>query len=139
MARAFFGILVLAAAVAATGCDNDVENQTPTTPPPTLTEIFTGSINVNGAMTHTFNTAAAGTLTATLSEVTPDPAVVVSFAIGTWNNTLSVCQQVIPNDSATQGVVLTGVVSGPGTLCVRVSDNGRLTEAINYTLTVVHP
>lgn len=139
MQRAFFGVLLLAASVAVGGCDNDVENGTPTEPPPTTTETFSGTINVNGAMTHPFNVGVAGQLTATLTAVTPDPAIALGFALGTWNQSTSVCQQVITNDNALQGVILTGEASGGGSLCVRVYDTGKVTGALNYTITVVHP
>jgi hypothetical protein len=138
MQRAFWGVLVLAAAVAVGGCDNDLDT-TPTEPAPTTTDTFDGSINVNGAASHTVNIAAAGTVTATLTEITPDPAIAVGFALGTWNPTTSVCQQIIPNDNALQGQILTGNVSGPGQLCVRIYDTGKLTGAINYRFTVTHP
>ena len=139
MQRAFLRAVMLAAAVAVAGCDNDVENQTPTQPPPTTTETFQGSVNVNGAATHTFDVAVAGAVTATLTEVTPDPAIAIGFALGTWNASSSVCQQVIPNDAALQGQILTGSASGRGTLCVRLFDNGKLTGALSYTVSVTHP
>jgi hypothetical protein len=139
MQRAFLRTLFLVAAVAVAGCDNDVENQTPTEPPPTTIETFEGTIGINGAMTHTFNVGVAGTVTATLAEVSPDPAIAVGFALGTWNATSSVCQLVIPNDNALQGQILTGSASGAGTLCARVYDTGKLTAAIEYTISVEHP
>lgn len=139
MQRAFWTSLMLAAAVVAGGCDNDVGN-TPTEPPPTVTETFTGTVDVNGGMSHTFTIAAAGTVTATLTEVTPDSTVPVGFALGTWNASSSTCQQVIPNDAALQGLILTGSVQGAGILCVRLYDPGdKLTAPVGYTVTVVHP
>lgn len=139
MQRAFLKSLLLAAAVAAGGCDNDIDNQTPTEPAPTTTETFSGTINVNGAMTHVFTTAAAGTVTATLTELTPDSTAIVGFALGTWNASSMTCQQIIPNDNAPQGHILTGNASGAGALCARVYDTGKLTAALNYTFSVVHP
>jgi hypothetical protein len=139
MQRAFWGALVLAGTVAVAGCDNDLDTSTPTEPAPTTTETFTGTINVNGAATHTVNIAAAGTVTATLTEVTPDPAIAVGFALGTWNASSLVCQQIIPNDNALQGQILTGNVSGPGQLCARLYDTGKLTGALNYSISVNHP
>ena len=139
MQRAFFGVLLLMAAVAAGGCDNEIDNPPATQPPPTTTDTFSGTISVNGAMTHTFTVAVAGTVTATLTEVTPDPAIAVGFSMGRWNASSSFCEQIIPNDNAVQGQILTGNASGPGTLCARIYDTGRLTGALNYTISVVHP
>jgi hypothetical protein len=138
MQRAFWGVLVLAAAVVAGGCDNELD-PTPTEPAPTTTETFTGSITVNGAAVHTVNIAAAGRVEATLTEVAPDPAIAVGFALGTWDATRSICQQIIPNDSARQGDILTGNVTGPGQLCARIYDTGKLTASINYSISVTHP
>jgi hypothetical protein len=124
--------------VAAAGCDNDVDTTTPTGPAPTITETFSGTIVVNGAATHTFTIAAAGLVSATLTEITPDATVLIGMALGTWNG--ANCQIVLPKDDAIQGFVLTGQVSGPGALCARIYDPAsRLTEALNYTITVVHP
>jgi hypothetical protein len=141
MQRAFWKSLLLAAAavVMAAGCDNDLGVE-PEEDPPTVTDTFTGTVNPNGAQTHTFTLAVAGTVTATLTEVTPDPNIAVGFALGTWNSTSSICQQSIPNDNAVQGHILTGTVTGPvGTLCTRIYDTGKLTGSISYTITVVHP
>jgi len=137
MRRTLSGILVLAAVISV-GCDNDVENaSTPTEPAPTVTENFTGNITVNGAATHTFIISAAGTATATLTEITPVNTVPVGFSIGTWNGIS--CQAVIVKDDAVQGNALIGNVTGSGTLCARIYDTGKLTETIGYTITIVHP
>jgi hypothetical protein len=138
MRRTTYGILVLTATLLAGGCDNELEN-VPTTPeaPPTTTDTFTGSVNVNGASTHTFTVAASGTVSATLTELTPDPNIGVGFVMGVWNG--ASCQTSLSMDTAVQGNALTGNATGVGTLCVRVHDTGRLTGSVNYTLTVVHP
>jgi len=139
MQRAFWKSLVLAAVVMAAGCDNDVGN-TPTEPPPTVIDTFTGTITVNGAMTHTFDLAAAGTVTATLTQITPDSTVLVGFALGTWNPSTLSCTLTIVKDDAVQGQVHIGSASGFGTLCVRIYDPAsRLTEPVEYTVTVEHP
>jgi hypothetical protein len=138
MYRKLYPALVLAAALFGAACDNDLENDPgPTGPSPTTTENFEGTINVNGAMTHPFNTAAIGVITVTLTEVTPDATVPVSLVLGTWNGI--VCQMSLAMDTAVQGNQLLGSVSGGGSLCVRVHDNGRITEPLSYKLTVVHP
>ena len=77
-------------------------------------------------------------MSATLVQVTPDPATVVGFAIGTWNPTGSVCQVTISNDNAAQGAILTGNASRAGTLCTRIYDTGRLAGTVNYTISVTH-
>lgn len=137
MLRTFCASVLLIGALMATGCDNDPDTpDTPTAPDP-VSDTFTGNINVNGAATHTFTVAGAGVVTATLTTVTPDATVQVGFGLGTWNG--SSCQLVLTKDDAVQGNAVTGVNSGPGTLCVRIYDVGKMTESLGYTLTVVHP
>jgi hypothetical protein len=139
MKRVFLSALMLAALMSVSGCDNELENQTPTEPAPTTTDVFPGSISINGAANHTFPVVAAGRVTATLTEITPDPAIAVGFALGRWNASSSFCEQIIPNDNALQGQILLGDASGIGTLCVRIYDTGKLTGPINYSISVVHP
>lgn len=137
MRRTFYGTMLLAAALVVAGCDNEIENRTPTEPAPTTTDTFTGTITINGAATHTFTTVAAGLVTATLVTVTPDAAIQVGLALGTWNTVN--CQITLPKDDAVQGIAVIGQVSGQGTLCVRIYDVGKMTEALTYTITVEHP
>ena len=66
MRRLAHGALALLMTVCLAGCDNELENL-PTNPDPVrTTEEFTGTININGAATHTFIVVATGTTTATL-------------------------------------------------------------------------
>lgn len=138
MVRKLSRTVLLVAALCAGGCDNTVENPTTPTTPTMTTETFTGTINTNGAATHQFAVGARGTVTATLTEVTPDPTVKVGFALGTWNG--NTCQIVLTRDDAVQGQVIEGTASGTGTLCVRIHDpNGTLTAPLTYKLSVEHP
>ena len=117
---------------------NDSNNTTPTTPttPATFTDTFSGSINPNGAATHTFTTQATGNVTATLTSVGPDSSVAIGFSMGTWNGTT--CQIVLARDSVTQGAVIVGNTTA-GTLCVRLYDVGNLQASVTYEAQVVHP
>jgi hypothetical protein len=128
--------LTLALAAAACG-SNDPSTPTSPTTPTTVTETYTDSIGRNGARTHNFSSSSSGTVTATLTTLAPDSALVVGLSLGTWNG--SSCQLVITNDAATQGTVLTGGVSSLGSLCVRIYDVGNITTPITYEITVVHP
>lgn len=120
------------------GCNNTTPTTATTTTTPT-TETFQGTLNPNGAKVFSFAVAAAGTVTATLTTVSPDSSVAIGLALGTWNAASTACQIIIANDSATQAAVLTGAASGVGTLCVRVYDVGNLTANEDFTVTVVHP
>jgi len=130
-----FSALILAGAAAA-GCSDD--NAPPTTPietPVQISESFQGSINLNGAATHTFATERAGQATATLTTLSPDSAAIVSFVFGTWNG--QYCQAILWKDDATQAQNLVGNAS-QGSFCVRVADIGRLTAPTDYVITVSH-
>lgn len=133
--------LIPALALVALGnaaCDSsDPTPSTPTTPTTTVTETFSGSININGAATFTFPTSAAGQVTANLRSLTPTSTIQVALALGTWNG--ANCQVVLTNDRASQGGTLIGSVSGAGTLCVRISDIGQITEQTGFEVVVVHP
>ncbi len=117
--------------------DDDPTTPTQPTPPATVTETFSGTLNQNGAVTHPFPTGLAGTVTATLITVAPDSTTVIGMSLGTWNG--AVCQIILANDQATQGTVVVGTVSTFGSLCLRVYDVGSLTQATSYEVQVIHP
>jgi len=134
------GILAVALAAVALGagaCDDNNPPTLPTTPtpPPTVTETFTGTVNPNGAVTHSFSTEAAGTLTATLTTLNPNTP--VGIALGTWNGVS--CKIEIAADNAQQGVTVTGTASALGAFCVRIYDVGALTGNASYEVRVTHP
>jgi hypothetical protein len=116
-------------------CDDNTPTTRPTPTPTPVTEMFSGSVNPNGAAVHQFSTMAGGSVTATLTTVTP--TVALGLSLGTWNG--AVCQIILANDNAVQGTTLTGTASALGSFCVRVYDIGRLTQSTSYQLTVTHP
>lgn len=130
---------LLALIMGGISCDSgDSTSTTPTTTPTTtITETFAGSITVNGAATFTFPTTTSGTVSATLRSIAPVSTIQLSLAIGTWNGIN--CQVVLPNDRAGVGSVISGNVSGAGTLCVRISDIGQMTQTTTFEVVVTHP
>jgi hypothetical protein len=129
--------LLLVLALPAACGDDDPTPIDPTPIPEDTTETFTGSLNPNGGITHPFNAARSGTITATLTSVAPDATVTVGLSLGTWNG--ASCQIVIANDRATQGTVVIGTGSSLGPFCVRLYDIGSLAETITYEVQVRHP
>lgn len=128
---------LLLVALTAGACEDTTPDPAPTpTPPPTTTDTFTGTLNVNGAFTFPFQVLVAGSMTATLTNVS-DTTKAISMALGTFNGIT--CQIVLANDKATQGAIVTGVASNFGSFCARVSDVGMLTESVTFEITVVHP
>ncbi len=125
--------------VGGAACSDDPgENPTPT--PPTQAEIteppFTGTLTINGGATTPFTTIAAGTVTAIIDSLQPTPNVAIGVALGTWNGTS--CQWIVANDNAGVGSGIAGFASGPGNLCARVYDVGKLTETVTFTVTIKH-
>ena len=117
-------------------------SKTPTAPTVpdvvTTTETFSGSININGAATHSFFTTVTGTVTATLTVLDPAETVTIGMSMGTWNGVT--CAIVLANDKAVLTSVVTGTVStSAGSLCVRVYDVGSFVGPTNYEVQVVHP
>ena len=129
---------ILAAALIAAGCDNGPDTVPTPTPTNPVTETFSGTVNLNGAVTHSFTASAAGTTTATISALTPDGSV-IGFQMGTWNGVT--CTAVVSNDLATISSALTGNTQSSASLCVRLHDpNGVLTSnPVAYSVTVSHP
>jgi hypothetical protein len=126
-------------ALASAACEDNVTTTIPTdtTPPPPTTENFAGSINPNGAATHTFATARLGSVTVTLIALNPDPTLTVGLSLGTWNG--ESCQTVIARDTTVMGNSIVGTASGAGNFCVRVYDVGKLAKSTSYDVKVIHP
>ena len=142
MRRSFYRLcpLLITVALAASACDESVDpsalDPTPIDPE-AVVETFTGALNKNGAVTHTFNTTGSGTVIATLVSVAPDATVALSLSVGTWSGLT--CQVVLANDGAVAGLSITGTGSAAGTFCVRLSDVGNITDTITYEIRVSHP
>ncbi len=137
MSRSFLVfVALLAAAVFSSACDNGPTITTPTLGP-TVTDTFTGTVTLNGSITHSFVTSAAGAVTATITAINPTGEV-VGFQLGTWNTVA--CSAVVSNDLATVNSVLSGNTQSSASLCVKIHDpNGALTaKTVNYTVTVTH-
>jgi hypothetical protein len=142
MRRLLPGILLFALTAGVAGCNDDVTTPTTTTtstPATTTTETFSGTLTRNGASSTTFTANAGGTVTATLTTLTPDGTVPVGLSLGTWTG--SSCQvSGISNDAAVQGTVVTGTVNSAAALCIRIYDAAeKVTTTMSYTITVVHP
>jgi hypothetical protein len=134
----FLVLCSLFVVLSAVACGDD----TPISPdepddPVLVTETFSGTINRNGAATHTFNTTVGGEMSATLTSLSPDESIMVGFAVGLWNG--SVCNVQLVRDEAVESTVIYGTVNASGELCVRIYDVGRVANSTNYEITVTHP
>ncbi len=132
-------LLVVAGLAAAAACGSSTPT-TPTTPgsPTTVTNTFNGTLTKNGAVTHSFTAAAAGSISATLTDVAPDATQQVGLSLGTWNG--AACTLVIANNNATKGTAVSGTINSAGLFCVMLNDAaGTIGDAVTYTVTVTHP
>jgi hypothetical protein len=131
-------VFALLAAVAGAGCDSQTTTTTtPTTPTTPITESFTGSITVTGAVAYPFSVSAAGYVQASLKTLTPETAAQIGLALGTWSGTT--CNVVLANDTAAAGLTVTGYANSASILCVRIYDVGQLTQTNTFEITVSHP
>ena len=131
--------LILAPVLAAAGLAAGCSEETPPAPQPdpvAVSETLSGSITVNGAMTHQFTVGRAGTVSAQIVALAPDDTVTLGLSLGTWNG--FACQTVISNDAAKLTSSVLGTANAPGTLCVRIHDVGGLTTTTSYDVTVQH-
>lgn len=130
-------LLLALASCGAAACNDTTTTTTPTTTTTNTSETLTGTVTVNGAVTHQFSATSRGTVTATLNSLAPDANQTIGVSLGTWNGTT--CQIILANDQAVVGAGVLGMVSGVGNLCLRVYDVGKLTGPETYTITVSHP
>jgi hypothetical protein len=139
MRRSIPRSLILPALFALTSaaCGDNLTTTTPTDTTTTVTETFSGAINPNGGATHSFAIARSGSVTATLTTLSPDNTVTIGLSLGTWNG--ESCQTVIARDSTVVGNSIVGTGSASGSFCIRVYDVGKLTASTSYDVQVVHP
>ena len=129
-------LAVVLAAALVSGCDDDDPPGGPSEPPPTeVSQTFPGRVTINGAQTHSFEVARAGSVTARFNSLSGD-GTVVGLSLGTWNG--QACQLIITNDNATIATSVVGTASSLGSFCVRIYDVGRLTTAVDYEVIVTH-
>ena len=135
--RAFKFVAFLLPVVMFAACEGDIAS-IPTTPDPvTVTETFTGTVNINGAATHSFVTLATGSVSATLTSLGENPPAAIGLSLGTMSG--STCSLVLTNDKAVVTSIVTGTVTTlGGSLCVRIYDVGSLTASVPYEIRVEH-
>jgi len=109
---------------------------TPTTPaPPITTETLTGTIQAGGVAFHTFTITQQGTLTATLTSLSPQTTITMGLGIGTLSGTA--CSLLSTNETTKVGTVLSGTIA-VGAYCVQIYDIGNVQGSDDYTITLAH-
>jgi hypothetical protein len=115
---------------------------TPTTPAQPSTEMFSGTLPVQGSSFYSFTVAATGNVSITLASLVPTapgPAVntVMGLGVGTPNGTdCSVTNSVTTAPGLTAQLVNS---LAPATYCAKIYDLGQLTVPVDFTVRIVHP
>ena len=128
---------VFAAAFLSSACNDPVPPATPSPVPPTVKDIFTGSLTALATNSHPFVVKQIGGVTVTLTNV--DPLTKLAIGIGTPSTTTGTC--IVLNSVTTDpgsAPQLSGTATVTGNFCVAVSDVGNVTDTAQYTITVLH-
>jgi len=133
-------LLSLMAVVAPTGgaCNDKTAPTAPTVP--TTTETFSGTLAQSGTASHSFTVSAKGTLTISLTSVSPLSTMSIGLGIGSWDG--STCGSAMSkNDNARAGATALTGTAVAGNYCVRVYDSGNIPAdwTVAYEVSVVHP
>ena len=101
------GVLVgVLTALTAAGCDsNSTQTPTTTTTPTAVTETFSGTLNINGAVTFPFVANQAGSANATIKALQPDGVVTTGAGAGTYSVGETVYQGPSQSEATWSGVV----------------------------------
>ena len=131
---------VLVATLAAAGCSDDPITNPDQTPPTQVTETYSGTLTVNGAVTHPIVVQTAGNVVSTVTALNPvDDETRIGLSMGTWNGiACSVGSPSLSNDNTAVGVSVTATATATGNYCVRVYDVGKIKQTTAYELSVTH-
>ena len=128
-------ILLSCSSLWTAGCSDPVAPAMPTPVAPTITETFTGTLQVLGSNTYPFTVQQVGGLKVSVTDVTPGAA--VSLGVGAQSPT--VCTVISTLTAApSPAPQISGTATAAGQFCVVVSDVGNLVEAVTYTVVVQH-
>src|ERR1051326_4862633 len=135
---------VTLAAAATSACSDNTLSQlaaASTTAPNPQTDIFTGTLSVNGAFQHIFTITTLGSVTVSITGLAPNTSQIVGLSLGVWTGAqCSTSPQTggASNDTATTGSSITLNATAAGNLCARLYDVGFVTTPVLYTMTITH-
>jgi hypothetical protein len=133
------GVLITALSVLSGACGGTADPVVTTPTPVTATDTYSGTLAQLGTAVHPFTVTTTGTVTISLTDVSPLATMAIGVSIGTWDGTN--CTAISKNDNARAGsTALTGTAA-TGSYCVRVYDSGNIPDGTSatYTVQVVHP
>ena len=125
-----------------TACGGNNTPTTPTTPALPSSEVFTGTLGVQGSSFYSFTVAASGNVSITLASLVPKapgPAAntVMGLGVGTPDGT----DCAVTNSVATAPGLTAQLVNSltAATYCARIYDLGGLTGPVDFAVRIVHP
>ena len=139
MRSVVFALLVVASLGA--GCTGSSSTTTAPTVSGTLTEVFVGSLDVNGAGFYSFTVSSTGTtsvMLASLTQATPGPVADLAVSLGVGVPAGIGCPV---TTAVSVGPALTSQIATtltPGIYCVNIADIGNLRAAVNFAIRIVH-
>lgn len=127
------------AAVAAlpAACGNTPTTPTATTTSP-VTESYSTLLSVRGASSRSFAIPTRGSVSVTLSAVTP-AGTVVGLGVGIPRANGSGCLLTRSIDTTAAASPQIVIDADVGSYCVQVYDLGTLTDPVAFTVAIVHP
>ncbi len=140
MTRSFLCAMTLLAAAALAACGASADS-VPTSPTPaTTTSTFSGTIAQQGWVEHQFAVSKAGTVTVSLTSVTPLSTMALGVAIESSDGT-TCGTTIVQNAAAKAGATGLSGTTASGNYCLRVYDPGNIPAdwQVSYTVDVVHP
>jgi hypothetical protein len=128
----------------AAACADDPAAPSSTADDPALTtELFVGSLDVGGSRFYSISLSTAGTVSVTLASLVPatapPPASSQTVTLGFGVPAGTGCDVNASIETVPALVAQLSTESAAGIHCVRVSDPGRLTQAMNFAVRIVHP
>jgi hypothetical protein len=134
--------VVLVLGLLAAACGGDNSSTTAPTVTGASTEVFEGTLAVQGSSFYSFTVATSGQVSITLASLVaaqPGPAVnnVLGLGVGTPLGTdCSLTNSVMASPGLTAQLVNSLTAA---TYCVRIYDLGSLSAPVNFAVRIVHP
>jgi hypothetical protein len=125
-----------------TACGGNNTPTTPTTPALPSSEVFTGTLGVQGSSFYSFTVAASGNVSITLASLVPKapgPAlnVVMGLGVGTPDGTDCAVTNSVPTAPGLTAQLVNSLT--PATYCAKIYDLGDLTGPVDFAVRIVHP
>lgn len=102
-----------------------------------VTENFSGSVAAGTTVTHAFAVTKSGSVTLTLTALTPDDTLLVGLGLGVWDG--ASCTIQVSTNAGKLNEVYQATTAGAGNFCVAVGDPGTFTGDVGYTVKITHP